>query len=183
MYFSIRARRRNRWRDRHRSKEVTAYFSFRLPETTLIAMQRLRESMQQIQGRLNEILTPELMRAESLAETISQAAIGVLSPWLRLVSDEASERRAERIRVFAVGSAVNISIPGDFLRYLDQSLLRQPQKPAACDGCKHYHGNVYEGVPLICAMHPYGVEVDRCADFENSDRTGYYCDFCGEWHE
>jgi hypothetical protein len=37
-----------------------------------------------------------------------------------------------------------------------------------CIGCQHYHGQVYGGNLLICAMHPFGVEegVDQCADKE-----------------
>lgn len=37
-----------------------------------------------------------------------------------------------------------------------------------CKDCRHYHGEVYNGTPLICAMHPYGI-VDGsefCADKE-----------------
>jgi hypothetical protein len=37
-----------------------------------------------------------------------------------------------------------------------------------CEGCRHYHGQVYNGTPFICAMHPYGIVDggDRCADKE-----------------
>jgi hypothetical protein len=37
-----------------------------------------------------------------------------------------------------------------------------------CEGCRHYHGHVYNGTPFICAMHPYGVGegVDSCGDKE-----------------
>jgi hypothetical protein len=85
------------------------------------------------------------------------------------------------------GGGLIISIPGERLRGLEPfAFVRptpQPQVPAACQGCKHYHGAVYNGIPLVCAMHPYGVEDEACADFENGDRPGYHCDFCGEWHD
>jgi hypothetical protein len=37
-----------------------------------------------------------------------------------------------------------------------------------CEGCRHYHGHVYNGTPFICAMHPYGIVdgADHCADKE-----------------
>jgi hypothetical protein len=37
-----------------------------------------------------------------------------------------------------------------------------------CVGCRHYHGQSYNGNMLVCAMHPYGVEegVDSCPDKE-----------------
>ncbi|KYC36413.1 hypothetical protein WA1_42670 [Scytonema hofmannii PCC 7110] len=41
--------------------------------------------------------------------------------------------------------------------------------PRACEGCKHYHGTVYNGVPFVCAMYPYGVEKDVCPDWEKNN--------------
>ncbi|GAB4228712.1 MAG: hypothetical protein Kow00121_57690 [Elainellaceae cyanobacterium] len=37
-----------------------------------------------------------------------------------------------------------------------------------CVGCRHYHGQTYNGVTLICAMHPYGIVdgSDSCPDKE-----------------
>jgi hypothetical protein len=124
----------------------------------------------------------------------------------------ARQRHIEQRRVHVDRAGENgeltISIPGHLLRGLEpvtyvaerdengvieriyslpsggsgRSLVR-PDTPIACDGCNHYHGAVYNGIPFVCAMHPYGVEDDACADFENSDRPGYHCDFCGEWHD
>lgn len=39
-----------------------------------------------------------------------------------------------------------------------------------CRGCRHYHGEVYNGTPFICAMHPYGIVdgAEQCADKEAS---------------
>lgn len=44
-----------------------------------------------------------------------------------------------------------------------------PQQPKVCRGCQHYHGRVYGGNLLVCGMHPYGVEGDRCADWEQGN--------------
>lgn len=37
-----------------------------------------------------------------------------------------------------------------------------------CVGCRHYHGQSYNGVMFVCAMHPYGMEqdVETCPDKE-----------------
>jgi hypothetical protein len=37
-----------------------------------------------------------------------------------------------------------------------------------CAGCRHFHGQVYGGTPLICGMHPYGMDagVETCPDKE-----------------
>ncbi len=38
----------------------------------------------------------------------------------------------------------------------------------ACVGCRHYHGQVYSGTMLVCAMHPYGIVdgSEQCPDKE-----------------
>jgi hypothetical protein len=47
--------------------------------------------------------------------------------------------------------------------YVDPSPTQQP----ACRGCRNYHGQVYGGNLLVCAMHPTGVESDEsCPDWE-----------------
>jgi hypothetical protein len=35
--------------------------------------------------------------------------------------------------------------------------------------CRHYHGQVYGGNLLVCAMHPYGPgeDVDTCPDLDS----------------
>ena len=36
----------------------------------------------------------------------------------------------------------------------------------ACLGCRYYHGRVYGGNLLICALHPYGWEDEHCPDWQ-----------------
>ena len=40
------------------------------------------------------------------------------------------------------------------------------EKNAACIGCSHYHGQVYSGNLLVCAMHPHGWDDESCPDWE-----------------
>lgn len=55
----------------------------------------------------------------------------------------------------------------EFLRQINQErLLEIPPMPAACQGCRHYHGQIYGGNRLVCAMHPHGVADDRCPDWQ-----------------
>jgi hypothetical protein len=42
-----------------------------------------------------------------------------------------------------------------------------PEQNPACIGCKNYHGQVYGGNLLVCAMHPNGREEENCPDWEN----------------
>ena len=36
--------------------------------------------------------------------------------------------------------------------------------PRLCQNCKHHHGQIYSGVELVCAVHPYGYSEDSCPD-------------------
>ncbi|NJR41220.1 MAG: hypothetical protein HC781_23240 [Leptolyngbyaceae cyanobacterium CSU_1_4] len=53
----------------------------------------------------------------------------------------------------------------DFTDFSAESLSIQHP---ICQGCRHYHGEVYNGTPFICAMHPYGIidGSESCADKE-----------------
>lgn len=54
----------------------------------------------------------------------------------------------------------------EMLRQVNTPRSSVSQQPPVCRGCCHYHGRVYGGTMLVCAMHPYGVEDDRCSDWE-----------------
>lgn len=55
----------------------------------------------------------------------------------------------------------------EMLRQVNTPRSYTPQQPIACQGCRHYHGRIYGGNMLVCGMHPYGVEGDRCGDWES----------------
>lgn len=48
--------------------------------------------------------------------------------------------------------------------YLNPKVEPTLEKHPACIGCANYHGRVYGGNLLVCAMHPYGWEDDNCPD-------------------
>ena len=35
-----------------------------------------------------------------------------------------------------------------------------------CRTCKHHHGQIYGGVELVCAFHPYGYSGHNCPDYQ-----------------
>lgn len=36
-----------------------------------------------------------------------------------------------------------------------------------CVGCRHYHGQSYGGQMLVCGMHPYGWDGEKCPDWQS----------------
>ena len=41
----------------------------------------------------------------------------------------------------------------------------------ACMNCRHYHGRLYGGNLLVCAMHPYGWDDENCPDWEANQKS------------
>jgi hypothetical protein len=41
----------------------------------------------------------------------------------------------------------------------------QDYVPTTCNGCSNYHGQIYNGNLLVCAIHPYGFGKEYCPDF------------------
>ncbi|ALF51651.1 hypothetical protein ACX27_00405 [Nostoc piscinale CENA21] len=46
------------------------------------------------------------------------------------------------------------------------SVEATPEQNPACVGCTNYHGQVYGGNLLVCAMHPHGWDDQTCPDWE-----------------
>ncbi len=42
---------------------------------------------------------------------------------------------------------------------------------ATCVGCRNYHGQSYNGVMLVCGMHPAGWDGEQCPDWESTWKT------------
>lgn len=60
-------------------------------------------------------------------------------------------------------------IDSSFVTYVDPSPIQQQ----ACRGCRNYHGQVYGGNLLVCAMHPSGVESEVCPDWESDGDNNF----------
>ena len=60
-------------------------------------------------------------------------------------------------------------VVGDVDPGFPYSVEPSPQQNPACIGCHNYHGQVYSGNLLVCAMHPNGYEDDSCPDWEKQD--------------
>jgi hypothetical protein len=43
-----------------------------------------------------------------------------------------------------------------------------PEQNPACIGCTNYHGQVYGGNLLVCAMHPHGWDDKNCPDHQEN---------------
>ena len=53
-------------------------------------------------------------------------------------------------------------------RLIEEEDDEQDYIPETCNGCSNYHGQVYNGNLLICAIHPSGSKKEPCPDFINN---------------
>lgn len=57
---------------------------------------------------------------------------------------------------------------GKVLQDEEDENLENENQPLACVGCKNYHGETYNDVVLICAIHPSGYDKGSiCPDWQN----------------
>ncbi|MBD6621093.1 hypothetical protein FNW02_36625 [Komarekiella sp. 'clone 1'] len=63
----------------------------------------------------------------------------------------------------ASASLYQFKVESDIEKILSE---RRKAMPKACRGCRNFHGIKYQGVMLVCAIHPGGIDGDTCPDFE-----------------
>ncbi|NDJ26243.1 hypothetical protein GS682_32705 [Nostoc sp. B(2019)] len=63
----------------------------------------------------------------------------------------------------ASASLYQVKVESDIEKILSE---RRKAMPKTCRGCRNFHGVKYEGVMLVCAIHPGGVDGDTCPDFD-----------------
>ena len=79
--------------------------------------------------------------------------------------------------IITTGDEIDAVILEEWENFSDEDFTiisyHQPsaQSHPACINCVNYHGQVYNGNLLVCAMHPYGSDDDNCPDWEKDQRS------------
>ncbi|ACK73476.1 conserved hypothetical protein [Gloeothece citriformis PCC 7424] len=118
------------------------------------------------------ILETATQEAEQFFEEISQ----VIEEFAEHIQDEIStgiEELVEELFAPVFDSYVEADhfMADDFFNeeadlLINPKLEPNAQQYPACIGCRHYHGRLYGGNLLVCGMHPYGWEDDKCPDWQ-----------------
>lgn len=120
---------------------------------------------------------------ENVADEVEQFFVGVTKDAIEAVdafvelSEEISEQMQHTL-IFDIEQHMNGFVEPFLEAYLGfESAVGEATQPVtqtvepilnqhpACVGCRHYHGQIYGGQPLICGMHPYGWEGEQCPDW------------------
>jgi hypothetical protein len=112
---------------------------------------------------MTEMVDSFLEITEEISEEIQNSIAAEVEHYLDELSQELSEP------FFDVYSELEDYIGEDIDPGFPYSVPPSPEENAACIGCRHYHGQVYNGNLLVCGMHPYGWEEENCPDWEQEE--------------
>jgi len=97
--------------------------------------------------------------SEDMAEQIEQA----IAPGIEQTDEQVETWVEPLLQAVNVIEASYTQATQPFVHTLEPIL----NEHKVCIGCLHYHGQTYNEVMLVCAMHPYGMEeVAACPDKE-----------------
>ncbi|NJR64130.1 MAG: hypothetical protein HC772_00385 [Leptolyngbyaceae cyanobacterium CRU_2_3] len=98
----------------------------------------LLEFTEEVAEEIERAFVPFEVAAFSESDQSDDPLADWLDPWLQLILGfEATLDRATEPLTQTIEPLIN-------------------QHPI-CIGCQNYHGQIYEGTMLVCAMHPYGI--------------------------
>jgi len=109
---------------------------------------------------MSEAMDALLEFADDLAEEVDRN----ITPGLEQFDHQIAEWM-EPVLLALTGLESTIDQAVEPVSHTVEPLLNQH---SICVGCRHYHGHAYNGVMLVCAMHPYGIVdgSDTCPDKE-----------------
>jgi hypothetical protein len=120
--------------------------------------EEVEQWLEGVAKEMNEATDALIEVSEAIAEQLHQ----VMGPSL----DQLDEQMSEWMEPFAIVltrvDAVLLEAAQPVTQTVEPLLNQHPH----CVGCRNYHGQMYGGEMLVCAMHPYGVAegVEECPD-------------------
>lgn len=131
-------------------------------------LREFSEMMQSVVDDVEQFLTEVSKEFEGMVDAVFDASEAIaaqvqttLAPDLEQRIDEFFDPILEAYLGFEVAIEDTVQ---PVVHTVEPMLNNHP----ACVGCHHYHGQVYNGVMLVCGMHPYGWEGEKCPDWEST---------------
>jgi hypothetical protein len=137
-----------------------------LTKTVEAAAHSIEKFFQEMSQEMGEATQNLLEFTDEMAEEMSKAIAPALdqleqrlTDWMSPFADLESELDA---------FFYDTSMIDPFSEFTSSPIEPLSTQHPICRGCRHFHGQMYNGTPFICAMHPYGIVdgAERCADKE-----------------
>jgi hypothetical protein len=113
---------------------------------------------------MNDMVDAFFEFAEEITEEVQSTYVADIDNFARLHEQFLQELAEPILEIYWELEDINITEDVDpGFPYAVEATI---EKNAACIGCSHYHGQVYGGNLLVCAMHPHGWDDQNCPDWE-----------------
>jgi hypothetical protein len=113
---------------------------------------------------MNDMVDAFFEFAEEITEEVQSTYVADIYNFARLHEQFLQELAEPILEIYWELEDINITEDVDpGFPYAVEATI---EKNAACIGCSHYHGQVYGGNLLVCAMHPHGWDDQNCPDWE-----------------
>jgi hypothetical protein len=116
-----------------------------------------KDVSQAIEGLVVEVEDNLNQEVENFFQEIDDFVVQLLQPLIE------QEEDFEETIFFEQDFSLEVDFDFDY-----PTLKPNAQKHSACIGCTNYHGKIYGGNLLVCAMHPYGWDDDYCPDWDGN---------------
>lgn len=132
------------------------------------AATEIEELWTEVSTEFTEFIDACSKLSEELSQEMQEGFMNEIDQWFSEIFDPVIEFYLDVVELEVDPNLEELESIGDpFVGYVHPTVTQH----SACRGCRNYHGQVYGGNLLVCAMHPSGVEDDTCPDWESrSDR-------------
>ena len=134
--------------------------------------------MKQLEATLAQLVDETEQWVSSAVETVVESSDAIaedleqlLAPMMDPLRDDLERNLddfVEAVEPWADSMVVNIGTwVEQAMTPINQVLDPLVQQRTHCVGCRNYHGQMYGDQELVCAIHPFGPDLDReaCPDY------------------
>ncbi|GCL43665.1 hypothetical protein NIES80_33830 [Dolichospermum planctonicum] len=127
-------------------------------------IENVADEVEQFFLGMNDMVDAFFEFAEEITEEVQSTYVADIDNFARLHEQFLQELAEPILEIYWELEDINITEDVDpGFPYAVEATIK---KNAACIGCSHYHGQVYGGNLLVCAMHPHGWDDQNCPDWE-----------------
>lgn len=111
---------------------------------------------------MNDMVDAFFEFAEEITEEVESTYVADVDNFVRLREQFLQDLAEPILEIYWELEDISEDVDSGFPYAVEATI----EKNAACIGCSHYHGQVYGGNLLVCAMHPHGWDDQNCPDWE-----------------
>jgi hypothetical protein len=117
-----------------------------------------------IAKEVNEAADALIDFSEEVAEQVERA----IAPTAAYMDDHIDSQFDDWLEPLMLALTGLENVVGEAAAPVTRTVEPMLNQHPACMGCRHYHGQNYGGNILVCGMHPYGWDAEKCPDWESA---------------